>query len=94
MDTSIVKKTAKLAKLKLTEDELAKYSVQLSNIFELFESLKDVDTKGIEFLSFVEINNLREDISEPSLTQEEASSNAKNIRKGGFGVPSVLGKAT
>lgn len=94
MDTKTVQKIAKLSKLKLTEEEIQKYSTQLANIFELFESLKEVDTAGVEFLSFVEVNNLREDVAEKSLSQQEALSNANKVINSGFGVPSVLGKAT
>lgn len=96
IDPSTIKKIAKLAKLKLTNDEVEKYAAQLSNVFELFEGLKEVDTTGVDFLSFPEENSLRDDVSLQTFDQVTAisQSNIKDEKAGGFKVKSVLGKAT
>lgn len=39
---------AKLARLKLSEDELTKYGSQLSGILSYIDQLKEVDTEGVE----------------------------------------------
>ncbi len=42
-----VKRIAELAKLELTEKELAKFSSEISNILEYVEQLQDEDISGI-----------------------------------------------
>ncbi|HRK03005.1 MAG TPA: Asp-tRNA(Asn)/Glu-tRNA(Gln) amidotransferase subunit GatC [Oligoflexia bacterium] len=44
----IVKKTADLARLELTSDEVAMFSKQLSGILSYIEKLKSVDTTGVD----------------------------------------------
>lgn len=41
-------KLARLARIQVTEDELQKYSQELSAILEYVEQLKQVDTKGLK----------------------------------------------
>ncbi len=48
-----VKKIATLARLELSEDELEKFSGQLSGILDYMESLNEVDTEGVEPISQV-----------------------------------------
>ncbi len=43
-----VLKLARLARLQLTEDELNKYSQELSAILQYVEQLGEVETKGLE----------------------------------------------
>jgi aspartyl-tRNA(Asn)/glutamyl-tRNA(Gln) amidotransferase subunit C len=74
-----VKHTAKLANLTLSEEEKKKFEKQLEETVIHIESLNKVSTNGIEPTSQVTglENVLREDEVRPSLTQEEALSNAK-----------------
>ena len=44
----LVKKIADLSYLELTEEELEKYTKELSSILDFIEILKKVDTKGVE----------------------------------------------
>lgn len=43
-----VLKLARLARLQLTDDEVAEYSNELSNILEYVEQLDNVDVSGLE----------------------------------------------
>lgn len=55
---------AKLARLQLKEDEIAKYQEDLSEILDYFDTLKKVDTNGIEPMihSISQENIARDDI--------------------------------
>ena len=87
-----VKHTAKLANLKLTPEEEKKFEEQLSGILEYVDKLQKVDTDGVDETSQVTgLENItREDIAGPSLSQDEALSNAKNQHNGLFKVKGIL----
>lgn len=87
-----VKHVAQLANLPLSEDEVDQFAVELTQTLEYVEDLKTVDTKGVDPTSQVTglINVTREDLVTPSLSQEEALSNAKNSYKGFIKVKAVL----
>lgn len=89
-----LKKIANLSKLKLSEEKAEKYNHQINEILNFVDMLKEVDVSGIEEVSMIEAATLRDDEPKPSLTQAEALSGCDNTLKGGFKVPSVLGKAT
>lgn len=42
-----VRHVAKLARLKLSDEEVGKFSKQLSAVFEYMEELNEVDTEGV-----------------------------------------------
>jgi len=48
-----VRHVAKLARLKLTDDEVKKFAGQLSGVLEYVDILKEVDTDGVEITSQV-----------------------------------------
>ena len=83
---------AKLANLILTENEIYKYSQQLSSILSYIDKLKEVDTKNIQETSQTTgLENITsEDETSPSLSQEEALSNTKNKHNGLFKVKGIL----
>ncbi|KKR30755.1 MAG: Aspartyl/glutamyl-tRNA(Asn/Gln) amidotransferase subunit C [Candidatus Gottesmanbacteria bacterium GW2011_GWC2_39_8] len=86
-----VKHVAKLAKLGLTDQEAEKFKDQLSEILGFVDELKSLDTKGVEPTSQVTglLNVFREDVVTPSLSQEEALSNAPDKHNGYFKVKAV-----
>jgi len=73
-----VKKIAKLAKLKLTDDEITLYSSQMSQIINYISQLNKVDTSNIDPLSNVIDNNnvIREDKIKESLDKSISLKNA------------------
>ena len=87
-----VKNLAKLANIFLKNEEEERIEHQLEDTLKHIESLNNIDTSNI--LGTNEVVNLenifREDVIEPSFTQEEALKNAKKTHNGFFIVPSVL----
>jgi aspartyl-tRNA(Asn)/glutamyl-tRNA(Gln) amidotransferase subunit C len=83
---------AKLANLPLTVDEKNKFEKQLSAILGHFEKLSEVPTDKIEETSQVTglTNVTRIDEVTPSLSQDEALVNTKNVHNGMFVVPVIL----
>lgn len=81
-----VKKVAKLSNLPIGEDELEKYSQQLSKILDYIDQLNTADTKDIEPTFNVSgLSNItRKDEVDKSLSQEEALKNAPNKKNGFF----------
>jgi len=83
---------AKLANLPLKKDEIEKYEKQLSSILEYIEKLQKVNTENVAQTS--QVTNLenvtRDDSTSPSLTQNEAVSNAKSKQNGSFRVKAIL----
>ncbi|EKD86171.1 MAG: Glutamyl-tRNA(Gln) amidotransferase subunit C [uncultured bacterium] len=88
-----IAKVAKLANLPLTDEEKKKFESQLGETIQYIEGLNEVDTEGIEPTSQVTglENVLREDEIKPSLSQEQALSNAKSTHNGFFKVKGILG---
>ncbi len=83
---------AKLANLSLNGEELKKFEAQLSSILDYIKKLNEVDTENIKETSQVTglENVTREDETKPSLSQEEALSNTKNVQNGLFKVKAVF----
>jgi aspartyl-tRNA(Asn)/glutamyl-tRNA(Gln) amidotransferase subunit C len=80
---------AKLAQLGLSEDEVTRFSEQLSAILESVGKIAELDLMGIELTSHPLdiVNAFGEDEPEPQLTLEEALANAPDTEDGSFGVP-------
>jgi aspartyl-tRNA(Asn)/glutamyl-tRNA(Gln) amidotransferase subunit C len=83
---------AKLANLPLSSDEGKRFEKQLEETLDYVEELNQVDTKNVEPTSQVTglENVAREDISKPSLTQDEALSNTTKSYNGFFKVNAIL----
>jgi len=64
---------AKLAKMKLTEEEIEKFTKDLSGILDFFKDLEEVDTDGIEETSQVTgmTNRTRPDLVELCQYEDE-----------------------
>lgn len=87
-----VKHVALLARLDLTDDELTHFSTDLNNILKYVEKLSELDTTGVPPTSHsLRLQNVfREDIAAPSLSNDDALSNAPEAEDGCFKVPAVL----
>ncbi|KKP80658.1 MAG: Aspartyl/glutamyl-tRNA(Asn/Gln) amidotransferase subunit C [Microgenomates group bacterium GW2011_GWC1_39_7b] len=83
---------AKLAKLPLNSKEVKKYEEQLSSILSYIDKLQALDTTNTEETSQTTgLENVTgEDVTSPSLSQEEALSNTKNKHNGLFKVKGIL----
>ena len=87
-----VRAIARLARLELSDDELAHLAPQLGAIVGYVALLREVDTKGVEPLAHaLPVQNVfREDSPTESLPREQALANAPKSREGCFAVPAVL----
>lgn len=54
-----VGKAARLAKIKFSDEEIEKYTIQLGSIMDMIEELQEVDTTGIKPLTSVHNATLR-----------------------------------
>jgi aspartyl-tRNA(Asn)/glutamyl-tRNA(Gln) amidotransferase subunit C len=87
--TEQVLHVAKLAQLGLSEDEVERFSEQLSAILEAVGTIAELDLADVEPTSHpLDLANVfGEDDPEPSLSLEEALANAPDPEDGSFGVP-------
>ncbi len=88
----MVQNIAELAKLNLTDEELALYSDQLSEILEYVDMLSMLDTEDIPpTASVLPLQNaFREDVAHTRLTTAEALANAPQQESDQFRVTAVL----
>ena len=87
-----VRHVADLARLELTDDEIALYTEQLSAILDYAESLQQVDTSHVAPTPYVlpVYNVMREDEPRPCLSNEAALANAPASANGFFKVRAVF----
>ena len=82
---------ARLARLELTDDEVGRFSDELSKVFDWVETIEQLgDLADVEPTSHVVAveNALRADEPQPSLSQADALAAAPDPAQGGFRVPS------
>ena len=84
---------ARLARLRLTDDEVERMSGELSAILEHVERINELDLDGVEPTSHVvDVENvLRPDEPRPSWPREQILDVAPDAGDGGFRVPSPGG---
>ena len=92
IDEKQVRQVAKLARLELTDDQVALFSTQLSAILEYIEKLDELDTESVEPLAHcLPIHNVfRDDIVKNSLGAERTLANAPQQHDEYFKVPKIL----
>jgi len=83
---------ARLSRLAVTEQELDRFAGQLDVILQSVARIGDVAADDIPPTSHsVPLTNIyRDDVVQPSLTQEEALSGAPDSAEGRFRVPRIL----
>jgi len=88
-----VEHVAYLARLGLTEDELARLAGQLNHILDQYAKLAELDTADIPpTAQTIELENiLREDVVQPSMAPAEVLANAPEREGDFFVVPAILG---
>ncbi|MEX2160672.1 MAG: Asp-tRNA(Asn)/Glu-tRNA(Gln) amidotransferase subunit GatC [Anaerolineales bacterium] len=90
-----VEHIALLARLHLTEEEKERYRQQLSNILDHIGKLQELDTRAVQPMSSVVVqqSRLRQDEPGPAMPRPDLLSNAPEVADEQFRVPPVLDHA-
>ena len=90
----IVNHIAHLARLEFEGEKKEAIRRDMENIISFMDKLNEVPTDNVEPLIFMndEVNKLREDVSEDTITQREALKNAPKKDSDYFRIPKVLDK--
>lgn len=86
MNKEDIRHIANIAQINFTDEELDKFAPSFDENIELVNKIKEIDTDGVEMVFQVNgtENNIREDKTGESLTQEEALENAATKKYGYF----------
>ncbi len=92
IDKATVSKIARLARIKVTEEDLNYYAPQLQNILQWAEQLQEVNTDNVEPLANVSeiVLTLREDVVTAGKDSDTILKNAPEAVEGFFVVPKVV----
>ena len=90
----IVDHIAHLARLEFEGEKKAAIKQDMENIISFMETLTEIDTDNVEPLIFMndELNTLREDVAEVTISQKEVLLNAPKKDSDYFRIPKVLDK--
>jgi aspartyl-tRNA(Asn)/glutamyl-tRNA(Gln) amidotransferase subunit C len=90
IDREQVLHVARLARLRLSDEEVERMSGELSTILDHIEKIGELELDDVEPTSHViELENvLREDEPRPSWPRERVLEEAPDVAEGGFRVPS------
>ncbi|MCA9050509.1 MAG: Asp-tRNA(Asn)/Glu-tRNA(Gln) amidotransferase subunit GatC [Planctomycetaceae bacterium] len=92
MEIDEVRKVAALARLSLSDEELATFGGQLTQILDYVRLLDEVDLTDAEPMPHaIELQNVfRDDVRQASLDREDALANAPKTDGRFFQVPQIL----
>jgi aspartyl-tRNA(Asn)/glutamyl-tRNA(Gln) amidotransferase subunit C len=87
-----VRYTAQLARLNLSEEEVAKFQAQLTQVLAYVEKLEKVDVSGVEPTAHANaiFNVFRQDVPRDWFTADDALQNAPRAANQLFIVPKVI----
>ena len=92
LTTKEVEHVAQLARLRLAPEEIETMRVQLSNILDYIDMLKEVDVTAVPPTAQVTdlLNIMRADEVRPSLPREDVLANAPDQQDGMFRVKAIF----
>jgi len=92
IDNKTVETIARLARLKIDDNDIEKYRSDISNILALVEQMEAVDTNGIEPMThpFDATLRLREDEVTENNQRDQFQAVAPNSQDGLYLVPKVI----
>jgi aspartyl-tRNA(Asn)/glutamyl-tRNA(Gln) amidotransferase subunit C len=92
VSTEQVRHIAKLARIAMSDEEIARLAPELNNILGWVEQLGEVNTDGVEPLTAVidQKLRLRADIVTEGNIRDEILANAPEAQHGFFAVPKVI----
>lgn len=87
-----VRHIARLARLELSEEEVEKFTIQLSQILDHAAIVTNVDTEGVNPLAHaVDRRNVyRDDVVEQGLDRDDALAGAPSRENGLFRIPPIV----
>ena len=87
-----VKHLAWLARLELSQEEVARFTGQLAKVLDYFKVLDEAEVEGVEpALNVLDLTNvMRDDEPGPTLSQEEALANAPAREDGYVEAPAMV----
>lgn len=90
-----VKHVAKLARLALTDDEVALYGAQLGALLTFVDEMSELNTDSVAATAqVIESRNVeRDDVVTPCLSREDALAGAPRAQNGYFRVPKIIAAA-
>ena len=93
IDADMVRHIGKLARIELTDQQVAAFGPQLASILEYFDKLNELDTANVEpMVHAVEKHNVfADDTPHQSLAPDEALANAPQRDGDFFKTPKVIG---
>ena len=94
LDESTVDRIAQLSKLEFNTQEKEDILNDMNQMLDFIETLQEVDTDNVEPLIHMteDVNVLRADDAQTTISQEEALINAPSKDSTYFKMPKVLGK--
>ncbi len=95
ISTEDVAHVATLARLRLSDDELERFTDQLAAVLEHARDVEALDTDGVPPTAhpLPLVNVLRDDVVTPSLDRDEVLGQAPAVEADRFRVPRILGEA-
>ena len=92
LDTNTINKVAKLARIKLSEEEARDLLKDMNSILDWVEQLNEVNTDSIEPLTNISSSTLpqRKDQSKDVNSSDEILQNSPDKLEGYFAVPKVV----
>ena len=92
LDTNTINKIAKLARIKLSEEEVRDLLKDMNSILDWVEQLNEVNTDSVEPLANISSSILpqRKDESKDTNSSEEILQNSPDKLEGYFAVPKVV----
>lgn len=92
IDSATAKKVAKLARIRLSDDEAGVYAGEISSIIDWVETLGEVNTDDVPMLTSVSDVSLprRADVVNDGGYVDDVLANAPKAEHGCFAVPKVI----
>ena len=92
LDTNTINKIAKLARIRLSEDEATELLTDMNSILDWVEQLNEVNTDSVEPLTNISSATLpqRKDEAKDINSSEEILKNSPDKLEGYFAVPKVV----
>ena len=92
VDTATVRRVARLARIKVTDDEAERMTNELNSILGFVEQLNEVDVEGVEPMTGVtpmRLKRRRDEVTDGGIP-DKILLNAPDAREGFFAVPKVV----